>query len=249
MQSSTSVAWALLVAICAWFAVFGGTSGDSGTGTVIDGLAFPSELKMAGTTQRLTGGGTRTKYGVAKVYAAALYVDTGGASTLKKHTATAKFYAALIDGTFARTLSLQFHRSVSSEVMVGALDEAMAKRLPADTVAKFRDALSKAFGAGAIAKGAEVYFMCRSSTLSIGSGTVDVAATLKDKSTRVARARERERKRTVAPHPSTRFLRCCVRARRVSGAHGRLLWQTSGIARHQGGRRGWLCRPLLRCKR
>ena len=30
-----------------------------------DGLAFPAALSMGGYTQQLTGGGTRTKYGVA----------------------------------------------------------------------------------------------------------------------------------------------------------------------------------------
>ena len=39
----------------------------------IDGIAFPAAIKMGGVQQQLTGGGTRTKYGVAKVYALALY--------------------------------------------------------------------------------------------------------------------------------------------------------------------------------
>ena len=66
----------------------------------------------------------------------------GGAAPTKQP----KFYAALIDGTFARTLALQFHRSVPSKAMVGALDEAMAKRLPAVTVSKSRDVMLRALG-------------------------------------------------------------------------------------------------------
>ena len=165
-----------------------GRGGDGGSGTTIDGLSFPATLKMNGVTQDLTGGGTRTKYGVAKVYAVALYIHSDGASSsLKKFsgpkppTKQPAFYSALIDGTFAKTLMLQFHRSVSADAMVGALDEAMAKRLPAATVAKFRTAMVKALGDGNIAKGAHIYFMCKASSLLIGSGGPKLDAVLKEK--------------------------------------------------------------------
>ena len=91
------------------------------------------------------------------------------------------FYSALVDGVFAKTLMLQFHRSVSADAMVSALDEAMAKRLPAATVTKFRAAMVKALGDGNIAKGAHLYFMCKASTLLIGSGTPKIDAMLKEK--------------------------------------------------------------------
>ena len=64
---------------------------------------------MGGVAQTLTGGGTRTKYGVAKVYALALYIDSaGGASSLSKFAGAAptkepKFYSALIDGSCEST--------------------------------------------------------------------------------------------------------------------------------------------------
>ena len=51
------------------------SAGGSSGGTTIAGLSFPAALKMGGVAQTLTGGGTRTKYGVAKVYALALYID------------------------------------------------------------------------------------------------------------------------------------------------------------------------------
>ena len=76
---------------------------------------------------------------------------------------------------------MQFHRSVGSDAMVTALDEAMSKRLPATTVKKFRDAVVKALGDAAIAKGASIYFMCRASTLTIGNGSPSASATLKEK--------------------------------------------------------------------
>lgn len=186
MKAST--VWGLVVAVVAGYFLFGGSSSaSSGDGAIIDGLAFPASLRMASVDQQLTGGGTRTKYGVAKVYAVALYIGPGADSVLKKFagakppTNQPKFFSALVEGPFARTLALQFHRSVTPEAMANALDEAMAKRLPADDVAKFREALLKALGTGAIAKGAKLYLMCKAQTLSIGSGSTSVSASLKIK--------------------------------------------------------------------
>ena len=142
---------------------------------------------MGGINQMLTGGGTRTKYGVAKVYAVALYIDsTGGASALKKYAGPKvpkdpKFFQALVDGQFAKTLHLQMHRSVASEAMVTALDEALAKRLPADVVARFRSAFLKALPSDSLAKGDQLYFMCKGGTLSMGFAAGTSAATLRDK--------------------------------------------------------------------
>ena len=167
-----------------------GADADCSTTTSIDGQSFADCLTIDGATLLLTGGGTRYKYGVAKVYAVALYLDAAvGESALKKFggksasslKGQAAFYSALIDGAFARTLALKFHRSVSSDAMVNALDEAMAKRLPSEATRKFRESLFKALGAGAIAKGAEVYFMCRAGTLMIGSGAPSAGATLREK--------------------------------------------------------------------
>lgn len=185
--------WALIAGSAAVMfggsVLFGGGSDGSATDAlVIDGLSFPPSMKMAGTQQLVTGGGTRTKYGVAKVYAVALYLDeSGGKSALSKFatgsapTKNAKFYKALIDGPFARTLHLQFHRSVASDAMVTALDEAMSKRLPADALAKFRAAFLKALPAGNLAKGANVYFMCKGNTMAIGEGSPSAASTLTTK--------------------------------------------------------------------
>ena len=65
--------------------------------------ASPSRRAQDGVAcaQALTGGGTRTKCGVAKVYALALYIDSaGGASSLSKFAGAAptkepKFTSAL----------------------------------------------------------------------------------------------------------------------------------------------------------
>ena len=100
--------FAALVAASYYYFPAASAGGSSG-GTTIDGLSFPAALKMGGVAQTLTGGGTRTKYGVAKVYALALYIDSaGGASSLSKFAGAAptkepKFYSALIDGSCEST--------------------------------------------------------------------------------------------------------------------------------------------------
>jgi len=162
-----------------------GAAADGGTS--IDGAFFPPELKMGGVRQQLTGGGTRTKYGVAKVYAVAAYLDAAGASSsLKKFSGKPKppaaFYDALAKGTFAKTLYLQFHRAVPAPTVAEALAESLTKRLPPGTVEKFRAALLSVCGAE-VAKGAKLYFMCKGETLSLGSGSPSVGATVKEKGT------------------------------------------------------------------
>jgi len=161
--------------------------GDAGDGIVIDGATFPGSLKMGGITQQLTGGGTRTKYGVAKVYAVALYVDSAGAaSSLKKFaspkpTKDPKFFSALVDGTFSRTLYLQMLRGVASDAMITALEEALSKRLSATALAKFREAFVKALPSDSLAKGAKLYFQCKNGMLSIGEGSPSVGGIVKEK--------------------------------------------------------------------
>ena len=161
-------------------------SSEGGDGISIDGIFFPPDLKMGGVLQQLTGGGTRTKYNVAKVYAVALYVDSrGAAGSLKKFAGSAKqpaLYDALATGLFAKTLFLQFHRAVSAQAVAEALAESLAKRVPAATVDKFRVALLKICGEE-VAKGAKLYFMCKGEALSMGGGTPDAQATLKEKGT------------------------------------------------------------------
>ena len=159
-----ALAWQL--GVFGWLGSVLGLGGAAGDGTSIDGLSFPPELIMGGVRQQLTGGGTRTKYGVAKVYAVALYVDSKAASGALKQYATGggkwdprvpklPFYNALIKGPFARTLFLQFHRSVTGKVMAEAMSESLSKRLPARTVNKFHDALLSIVPGG-LSKGAKV---------------------------------------------------------------------------------------------
>ena len=170
------------------YVLYSQNSTAAGDGTIIDGIAFPGSHKLSGTTVQLAGGGTRIKYGVAKVYAVALYLDSRGASGAlqpfagaKPPTKAAKFYQAIIDGGFTKTLHMQFHRSVSAEAMVEALNEAMNKRLAPDAVAKFASAVYKALPSSSIAKGDQLFFTCKAKTLSIGAGVPGARAALSEK--------------------------------------------------------------------
>jgi len=177
----------VVAALMAFYVRYNGSSADTGGGITIDGASFPSELKMGGISQQLTGGGTRTKYGVAKVYAVALYVDTAAASSSLKKFASPKpikdqkFFQALVDGTYSRTLFLQMLRGVASDAMVSALEEALSKRLSSAVLAKFREALLKALPSTSLAKGDKLYFQCKGGVMSIGEGSPSAGATIKDK--------------------------------------------------------------------
>ena len=97
-----------------------------GNTQAIDGQQFPDWIKSGGSTRQLTGGGTRYKYGVAKVYALGLYIDegttTGALSKFagkegKQLAADQKFHDAVITGKFGKTMLLQFHRAVGGELL------------------------------------------------------------------------------------------------------------------------------------
>jgi len=162
------------------------SSGASGAGDSIDGIAFPGTVGA----QTFVGGGTRSKYGAVKVYAVGLYIDASrAASSLKPFvgapasslTGRADFFRVLQTGRFDRTLLLQFHRSVAADAVAGALRDSLASRLGAVALEKFRAALSAVLGAGSVAKGARLYFSCRGDALSIALGAPSPASTLKDK--------------------------------------------------------------------
>ena len=71
--------WAIIAGIAA--SIFGGSiflapyggAGDGSGSLSIDGLTFPPSVKMAGVQQLVTGGGTRTKYGVAGIRGGAVH--------------------------------------------------------------------------------------------------------------------------------------------------------------------------------
>ena len=134
----------------------------------IDGQQFPDWIKSGGATRQLTGGGTRYKYGVAKVYALGLYIDEGVATGAlskfagkdgKQLAADQKFHDAVIQGKFGKTLLLQFHRAVGGEKVAEALKDSLSDKLDAKTLEAFKD---KLFGviANGVNKGTKLYFEC-----------------------------------------------------------------------------------------
>ena len=120
----------------------------------IDGQPFPDWIKSGGATRQLTGGGTRYKYGVAKVYAVGLYVAEsalGAGGTLAKWVGgdpkalakDASFRNSLTKMQFPKVLLLQFHRAVDGPTVAKALNDALAKKLGADVLAAFKEALER----------------------------------------------------------------------------------------------------------
>ena len=150
----------------------------------IDGQQFPDWIKSGGSTRQLTGGGTRYKYGVAKVYALGLYIDEGVASGAlakfagkdgKQLAADQKFHDAVIQGKFGKTLLLQFHRAVGGEKVAEALKDSLSDKLDAKTLETFKD---KLFGviADGVNKGTKLYFECSGGDVGISVDSLKAQA-------------------------------------------------------------------------
>lgn len=190
---------------------------------MIDGAVFPPTLSKGA----LVGGGTRTKYGVAKVYAVALYIDSAAAGGVLKRFASSKppkdgkFFQTLIDGAFPKTLYLQMLRSVASDTMATALQESLGKRLSADSVAKFRAGLLKALPSDSIAKGAKLFFQCKGGAMTISERYAAIASCLCSRSQRPLPSPPIFRL-FPSPHPLSSIAICsrgaCVRAHLVARA-------------------------------
>jgi len=173
--------------------------GDGGGATVIDGITFPAELRASGTMQKLCGGGTRLKYNVVKVYAVGLYFEPqavtrdGGKDGLMPYVGmsaadlakSSDFYGALVAGKFAKTLLLQFHRSVGADAVAGAMKDSLAKKVAAGALAKFSDALSQVLGGGSVPQGGQLSFACKADAMMIAFGESS-PSTLEEKGVCVA---------------------------------------------------------------
>lgn len=156
----------------------------------IDSQDYPEWLQHNGKKQLLTGGGTRYKFGVIKVYALGLYL---GEDSISGHLAAwagvsekalakdTSFAQALITGTFDRTLALQFHRSVDGATLAGAMKDSLASRLDAAMLVSFHAALDKALPNGAQA-GTRLYFLCKSDGLHVAVATTEIVASVTEPS-------------------------------------------------------------------
>ncbi|KAL3933528.1 MAG: hypothetical protein SGPRY_000239 [Prymnesium sp.] len=177
-------ALAVLVAVALLFCYqsWSGSAGDS----VIDGIRFPTELRASGATQKLCGGGTRLKYNVVKVYAVGLYFEPqavargSGTDSLKPYAALPSselvkskgFYEVLVGGKFAKSLLLQFHRSVGADAIAGALKDALAKKVSAGSLEKFSKELGRCLGSSSIPLGGKLSFHCKSDVMQIAFGAL-----------------------------------------------------------------------------
>ena len=176
-----------LFAACALLAAAAAQDNEACSATTaIDGRDFPNWVRVGGATQALTGGGTRYKYRLAKVYALALYVDEAavagplagfagrGADAL---AADPKFFTAVAGGAFAKTLLLNFHLRVHGDAIAKALRDALGKRLAAAPLAAFQAAVERALVAGTKA-GTQLYFFCGAEHLGVAVDSTAVAETV-----------------------------------------------------------------------
>lgn len=128
------------------------------TGTVA-GVDFPS----LGSNIVFLGGGTRTKYGIAQIYAAGLYVDKRAPAQWSKHYASAG--DALLadiarDAGYSKSIVLSFLRSVDAEKVQESLQQELSKRLDAAATAAFVEKLHAVFPPDRVTKGTQITMTC-----------------------------------------------------------------------------------------
>jgi hypothetical protein len=157
----------------------------------IDGLAFPTDIKIAGSMQSLIGGGTRSKWGF-RVYAVGIYGDTKLIKSLKKkyYYNTGKKYNEenniILDADAssrlayefshseqALTLLLRFHRQVPASDMAEALGEALVDKIGKDKSNTFTSFILGIVGqrdGGMLKKGTDLYITCKGGKLRVSLG-------------------------------------------------------------------------------
>ena len=138
------------------------------------GLAFPTDMKIAGSMQSLIGGGSRSKWGF-RVYAVGIYGDSKLLKSLKKkyyvgkHSnsldadASSRLAHEFSHSEQARTLLLRFHRQVPASDMAEALGEALIDKIgkeQSDTFASFILGIVGRKG-DMIKKGTDLYITCK----------------------------------------------------------------------------------------
>ncbi len=144
---STGLRTALVACVLAGLALPGIAADIATIKEPSTGVAFESTRTFAGASAplALTGVGLRKKYGIAKVYAFALYVDPAAAKTglaafkgrnadaLRKDAAS---FRAVVELKGDRAAVMHFVRTVDAEAMRGAMTEAMDRGVPAGDPAR-----------------------------------------------------------------------------------------------------------------
>lgn len=170
-----------VVAISAYvYTIVGPSFFDGGGGSAvvmsggtadIDGMSFPTDLKVAGARQSLVGGGTRSKWGF-KVYAVGIYSEPSAVKSLKKKHGDDVVNSAVLkdfsEGKQAKTLLLRFHREVAASDMSEALGEALVDKVGEETSKEFSDMILGMVGRASgdkLKKGSDLYIACKGQKL------------------------------------------------------------------------------------
>ena len=125
-------------------------------GGEIAGVSFPA-LKAP---LRFIGGGTRTKYGIAQIYAAALYVNP---KVLQKNRASNDnnmLAAVIADASSTKTITLHFLRDVDAQKVQESLQQELSKRLSKPRMEAFVDKLHQVLPPDRVTKGSEITMTC-----------------------------------------------------------------------------------------
>jgi hypothetical protein len=178
--------------VAKYFAVFFDVSPPSSGGSSIiltskrsmniDGLNFPTDIKILGSMQSLIGGGSRSKWGF-RVYAVGIYSNPkltnhlknvylgggGGSKNSMDANTSSKLSRDFSESHLARTLLLRFHRQVTASDMADALGEALVEKLgkiKSDAFSSFILGIVGKVG-GVLEKGADMFITCKGEKLKV----------------------------------------------------------------------------------
>ncbi|KAL7469783.1 hypothetical protein ACHAXS_010049 [Conticribra weissflogii] len=138
----------------------------------IDGIAFPRQLKIAGSKQVFIGGGTRVKW-MVKVYGVGIYSEPKLIKSLKSYAGvsgealmnSSDFTNDFAESKLTKSLLMRFHREVGASDISEALGEALKPRIGekiSDTFQKFiLDMISK----DRLEKGSDIFITCKGEKL------------------------------------------------------------------------------------
>lgn len=143
------------------------------TNQIIDGISFPSSIKIAGPAQTFIGGGSRIKWSF-KVYAVGIYgEDKTIKSMTKKHAGAStdaliksdSFFKDFSENKSAKTLLLRFHREVSASDVADALGEALKPRVGDKASESFQAFILDVVGGDKVRKGSDLFITCKGEKL------------------------------------------------------------------------------------
>ena len=138
----------------------------------IDGIAFPQQIKIAGSKQNFVGGGTRVKW-MVKVYGVGIYTDPKTIKSLKKYDGvsaeslmgSSDLFDDFAASKPAKTLLLRFHREVGATDISEALGEALKPRVGDETSKSFQSFILDMVGGDKMQKGSDLFITCKGEKL------------------------------------------------------------------------------------